>query len=249
MKSYIKKDQDNPDVLNRDKTLLAWSCSMASQIAHEFNNLLSPLAGIPDLLMSKASLPPDVITLLGHIKNAAEQIIDINRSLMMIAKRRMNSCHSVSYNTIVETVRDTMDIPNHCRVFVEEPSPDLFVRADEIQCLHAVTVLLRVSARLADTGSNLHVTFDTSKALPDNQISQGICMVITWEGKPLDEMLQSIIHQPFDFQKIQHEKRDVAILLKVTSVIIRDQMGRLEYFEDGDNRNRFVICLPSDRLS
>ena len=75
---------------------------LAGGVAHDLNNILGPILGYPDLILT--SLPPDnpMRADLEMIKAAAERASDVVQDLLMLARRRKYDMKPLNINRVIE---------------------------------------------------------------------------------------------------------------------------------------------------
>lgn len=124
-KAYNELRQTQATVLQQER--LKALGQMASGIAHDVNNALSPVIGFADLILrGKYGLNDDVKKYLGHIRTAGEDIAHIVARLREFYRTREvnESLQHLNLNTLVEQVVDMTrprwrDIPQSNGITIE----------------------------------------------------------------------------------------------------------------------------------
>ncbi len=91
---------------------------LAGGVAHDLNNMLSPLVGYPEMILRK--LPPDspVRKWVEKIEKAAEQAADVISDLLTMARRGRYQMKPTSVNDVL---RDYVDSPGFARALNRNP--------------------------------------------------------------------------------------------------------------------------------
>jgi signal transduction histidine kinase/ActR/RegA family two-component response regulator/HAMP domain-containing protein len=124
-KAYNELRQTQATVLQQER--LKALGQMASGIAHDVNNALSPVIGFADLILKgKYELTPDVRKYMGHIRTAGEDIAHIVARLREFYRTREvnEALQPLNLNTLVEQVVDMTrprwrDIPQSNGITIE----------------------------------------------------------------------------------------------------------------------------------
>jgi signal transduction histidine kinase len=225
---------------------LATIGTIAAVIAHEFNNLLTPIVSYSQYaLQSAESDKPDMELIKKALSKAfgsASKAGKICTSMLSLA-RGQSLFGQVSIQQLVDEAlmvlaRDPQKDGIALRVQIQ---PDLVVLGDQVQ-LEQVLLNLLINARQAMLGKGGSVTIKASGESGEVRIQ----VIDTGPGIP--EKLQPKIFQPFFTTKgtatKPGESRGTGLGLAICKDIIEHHKGRIEVQSEVGKGTTFTICLP-----
>jgi signal transduction histidine kinase len=226
---------------------LATIGTIAAVIAHEFNNLLTPIVSYSQYaLQSAESEKPDMELIRKALSKAfgsASKAGKICTSMLSLA-RGESLFGSVSVQQLIDEVllvlaRDPQKDGIALRVQIQ---PNLFVRGDTVQ-LEQVLLNLLINARQAMLGKGGSLTVKALKTDDDEEVR--IQVIDTGAGIP--EKLLPKIFQPFFTTKgtaKPGESKGTGLGLAICKDIIEHHKGRIEVQSEVGRGTTFTICLP-----
>jgi signal transduction histidine kinase len=227
---------------------LATIGTIAAVIAHEFNNLLTPIVSYSQFaLQSAESATPDMELIrkaLGKSYTASSKAGKICNSMLSLA-RGESTFGQVSVQRLVDEVlmvlaRDPQKDGIALRVQVP---PELYVDGDEVQ-LEQVLLNLLINARQAMLGKGGSLWVKAARG--DNANELRIQVIDTGPGIP--EKLLPKIFQPFFTTKgttKKGEAKGTGLGLAICKEIIEHHSGRIEVQSEVGKGTRFSIYLPA----
>ncbi len=227
---------------------LATIGTIAAVIAHEFNNLLTPIVSYSQFaLQSAESDKPDLDLIkkaLGKSFASSTKAGRICNSMLGLA-RGESSFGSVSVQRLVDEVllvlaRDPQKDGIALRVHVE---PELTVNGDPIQ-LEQVLLNLMINARQAMMGKGGSLTI---KAATSEQRADEMRIQIIDTGPGIAEKLIPKIFQPFFTTKgtaKKGEPKGTGLGLAICKEIVDHHRGRIEVESSAGKGTTFSIYLP-----
>ena len=226
---------------------LATIGTIAAVIAHEFNNLLTPIVSYSQYaLQSAESDEPDmelVRKALSKSYQSSSKAGKICTSMLGLARGESISGHVSVQDLVNETLsvlaRDPKKDGIALRVQVQ---PDLIVDADPIQ-LEQVLLNLLINARQAMLGKGGSITI---KALRNEADEIKIQVIDTGPGIP--EKLLPKIFQPFFTTKgttRRGETKGTGLGLAICKEIVEHHEGRIEVESTVGSGTTFNIYLPA----
>jgi two-component system NtrC family sensor kinase len=227
---------------------LATIGTIAAVIAHEFNNLLTPIVSYSQYaLQSAESEKPDMELIkkaLGKAFQSSSKAGKICTSMLSLA-RGQSVFGDVSVQHLVDEVlmvlaRDPQKDGIALRVQVQ---PDLIVHGDPVQ-LEQILLNLLINARQAMLGKGGSLTVKASKADETNEIK--IQVIDTGPGIP--EKLLPKIFQPFFTTKgtaKPGESKGTGLGLAICKEIVEHHHGRIEVSSEVGKGTTFTIYLPA----
>jgi signal transduction histidine kinase len=226
---------------------LATIGTIAAVIAHEFNNLLTPIVSYSQFaLQSAESDSPD----MGLIKKALSKSFQSSEKAgrictSMLGLARGESCFGeVNIKTLVEDVllvlaRDPQKDGIALRVQVP---PELVVYGDMVQ-LEQVLLNLLINARHAMLGRSGSLTVKASKSEDDV-----VRLQVIDTGPGIPEKLLPKIFQPFFTTKgtaRKGEARGTGLGLAICKEIVEHHGGRIEVASEVGRGTTFSVILPA----
>ncbi len=222
--------------------------TIAAVIAHEFNNLLTPIVSYSQFaLQSAESNKPDMELIkkaLNKSFQASSKAGKICNSMLSLARGESTFGH-VSVQKLVDEVlmvlaRDPQKDGIALRVQIP---PDLLVDGDEVQ-LEQVLLNLLINARQAMLGKGGSLWVKAARTDGDNELR--IQVIDTGPGIP--EKLLPKIFQPFFTTKgttRKGEAKGTGLGLAICKEIIEHHRGRIEVQSEIGKGTTFSIYLPA----
>lgn len=231
---------------------LATIGTIAAVIAHEFNNLLTPIVSYSQFAQQSASSDkPDMDLIrkaLGKAFQASSKAGKICNSMLSLA-RGESTFGQVSVQKVVDEVlmvlaRDPQKDGIALRVQVQ---PDLLIDGDEVQ-IEQVLLNLLINARQAMLGKGGSLWVKAARS-DDNAGEMRLQVIDTGPGIP--EKLLPKIFQPFFTTKgttKKGEARGTGLGLAICKEIIEHHDGRIEVQSEVGKGTTFTIYLPLARV-
>lgn len=242
--------QDQLDALQEQLTesqRLATIGTIAAVIAHEFNNLLTPIVSYSQYaLQSAESESPD----LGLIKKALSKAFQSSSKAGKICQSMLGLARGESFFADVQVqklvdevllvlARDPQKDGIALRVQVQ---PDLTVHADPVQ-LEQVLLNLLINARHAMLGKGGSLTIKATACEDGNELR--IQVIDTGPGIP--EKLIGKIFLPFFTTKgtaQRGESKGTGLGLAICKEIVEHHKGRIDVASEVGKGTTFSIFLP-----
>jgi signal transduction histidine kinase len=251
----LEKTQHQLDSVKQQLTesqRLATIGTIAAVIAHEFNNLLTPIVSYSQFaLQSAESATPDMELIkkaLGKSYTASSKAGKICNSMLSLA-RGESTFGAVSVQRLVDEVlmvlaRDPQKDGIALRVQVP---PDLYIDGDEVQ-LEQVLLNLLINARQAMLGKGGSLWVKAART--DDAGQMRIQVIDTGPGIP--EKLLPKIFQPFFTTKgttKKGEAKGTGLGLAICKEIIEHHHGRIEVQSEVGKGTTFSIYLPAAKVT
>jgi signal transduction histidine kinase len=233
-----------------DSQRLATIGTIAAVIAHEFNNLLTPIVSYSQYaLQSAEGDEPDMELIRKALSKAfgsASKAGKICTSMLGLARGEFAPGEFAVQHLVDEVLlvlaRDPQKDGIALRVQVQ---PDLKVRGDIVQ-LEQVLLNLLINARQAMLGRGGSLTVKAAKSDDGDEVR--IQVIDTGPGIP--EKLLPKIFQPFFTTKgtaKPGESKGTGLGLAICKEIIEHHKGRIDVQSEVGKGTTFTICLPSEK--
>ncbi|WP_428938202.1 sensor histidine kinase [Fontivita pretiosa] len=251
LSAQIAQMQSQLDTLRSQLTesqRLATIGTIAAVIAHEFNNLLTPIVSYSQYaLQSAESDKPDLELIKKALSKAfqsASKAGKICTSMLNLA-RGQSVFGQVQVQQLVDEVllvlaRDPQKDGIALRVQIQ---PGLVVHGDPVQ-LEQVLLNLLINARQAMLGRGGSITVKAARAAEDDEVR--IQVIDTGPGIP--EKLLPKIFQPFFTTKgtaKPGEARGTGLGLAICKEIVEHHKGRISVSSEPGRGTTFTIHLPA----
>jgi signal transduction histidine kinase len=251
LNEHLQNAQEQLDSLRQQVTesqRLATIGTIAAVIAHEFNNLLTPIISYSQFALASAEKDqPDMELIrkaLTKSFHSATKAGKICQSMLALA-RGQSSFDQVPVQKLIDEVltvlaRDPQKDGIALRVQVQ---PDLMVSGDAVQ-LEQVLLNLLINARQAMLGRPGSLTIKAHRLEESRELR--IQVIDTGPGIP--EKLQAKIFEPFFTTKgttPRGESKGTGLGLAICRQIIEHHRGRIEVSSDVGRGTTFSIFLPT----
>ena len=252
--SRIAEMQQQLDALREQLTesqRLATIGTIAAVIAHEFNNLLTPIVSYSQYALSSAnSDAPDmelVRKALGKAFQSSSKAGQICTSMLGLARGESTLVPVEVQRLVDETLsvlaRDPQKDGIALRVQVQ---PGLTVVGDPVQ-LEQVLLNLLINARHAMLGRGGSITVKAGRAADGGEDADVRIQVID-TGPGIPEKHLGKIFQPFFTTKgtaRKGEAKGTGLGLAICKEIVEHHHGRIEVQSEVGRGTTFTICLPA----
>jgi CheY-like chemotaxis protein/two-component sensor histidine kinase len=211
---------------------------MASGVAHDINNALSPVVGFSDLIArTDQNISPTSKKHLGYIKTAGEDIAHIVKRLREFYRPRdqNESLQSLKIAIIAKEVIDMMqprwrDIPQVNGINIEmqtefDPNTPKFAGI-ESEVREALTNLIMNAVEALPQGGTITVrTRGSERPLNGSEVSRYAVLEVSDTGVGMDEQVQKRCLEPFFSTK---GKRGTGLGLAMVYGVVERHEGKIE---------------------
>ncbi|HEU4388334.1 MAG TPA: PAS domain S-box protein [Blastocatellia bacterium] len=225
---------------------------LAAGLAHDFNNLITVIAGYSDLSIRRLQSDDPLRHSLEEIRNASEQAGSLTRQLLAFSRRQMLQPRVLDLNDLVS------DMEKMLRRLISEDvalrtvlDPELgSIKADPGQ-IEQVIMNLVVNARdaMPDGGK---LTIETRRVYLDKQYTKQrraplqagpfVMLAVSDSGCGMDEETKSRIFEPFFTTK--ETGRGTGLGLSTVYGIVRQSGGDIWVYSELGKGTTFKIYLP-----
>ena len=226
-----------------DSQRLAAIGTIAAVIAHEFNNLLTPMVSYSQFALQTAGQPdPDMALIrkaLSKSYQASTKAGRICNSMLALARGEATTFGPVSVQSLVDEVlnvlaRDPQKDGIALRIQVE---PGLSIHGDPVQ-LEQVLLNLLINARQAMLGKGGALTVRASAD------GTGVKVQVVDTGPGIPAKLLPRIFDPFFTTKVNPAGRGTGLGLSICRDIVGHHGGRIDVASTVGKGTTFTLHLP-----
>lgn len=227
--------------------------TLASGVAHDLNNILSPIMMSVDMLRADSDVPPDVREeMLATIGDCAARGADIVGQVLTFARGTQGERSVLQLRHLVKDVEKIArgTFPKSITVVNHVPRDLRPVNGDSTQ-LHQVLMNLCINARdamqsggtLAIRGENIDLDENDALACPEAKPGPYTLLHVTDTGGGIP---QEIIHKIFDpFFTTKEIGKGTGLGLSTVTGIVRSHGGFVSVHSEVGKGSTFKVFLPS----
>lgn len=223
---------------------------LAGGVAHDLNNLLSPILGYSEMMLDELDQNDDPWEYTNEILHAGMRARDLVRQLLAFSRKQTLEFNRVDINDIIEAFRKLLQrtIPEDIQIKFTLADSPLPVMADVGQ-IEQVIMNLAVNAADAMPDGGL-ISIETSRVDLDDTYAQAHVNVtpgryamlsISDAGLGMDKETQDHIFDPFFSTKGEH---GTGLGLATVYGIVRQHGGNVWVYSEIGKGSSFKVYLP-----
>ncbi len=225
---------------------------LAAGVAHDFNNMLSPILGYADLLLTQFPASDPRRNQLEQIRAAAESSRDLVGQLLAFSRKQVLSVKPLDLGRIVTELAEMLrrTIGETVRIVVNVDTEPAAVEADPAQ-IELVLMNLAMNARdaMPDGGTLTMAVTDaviagrSSPEHPDLEPGHYVLLAVTDTGVGMDEQTCAHVFEPFFTTKPRGQGTGLG--LATVHGIVNQHGGRIYATSRAGAGTTFSIYLPT----
>jgi PAS domain S-box-containing protein len=226
---------------------------LASGIAHDLNNVLTPIIGIVQLLPLKiTNLDPQIQRLLEILNDSAHRGADLVKQILSFTRGIEGKPSNVQIgHLIAETQKIIQEtFPKNIDLLVDLPS-DLWLASADATLLHQVFLNLCVNARdampkggnLSITAENLEIDENYARMNLDAEAGSYVVVTIADTGMGIPPDIVDRIFDPFFTTK--DVGKGTGLGLSTVMGVIKSHHGFISVYSEIGKGTRFKVYLPA----
>lgn len=238
---------------------------LAGGVAHDLNNVLGPLVGLPDMVteyIERHSDPADpeyadTIESMRSMKTSALRAVSVVSDLVVMGRRGQFQLVPVDVNLVIEQTLDSKQV----RV-IKARRPDVKVSkklSDEsLWCLGSDSRLVRVLANLVGNAAEAidgagdivvctrrKILAESFRGYEDVPAGDYVTIEVTDTGCGMDAKTAARIFEPFFSTKAPSERSGSGLGLSVVHGLVKDHAGFLDVKSKPGEGTTFTVYLPA----
>ncbi|MFQ5823476.1 MAG: PAS domain S-box protein [bacterium] len=226
---------------------------VASQIAHDLNNLLAPLTAYPTLIREDLPSNHPVLELVVEMESAANKIAEINQQLLALGRRGHYTMELIDLNDLVQKVILSQHLPNEIVLREELASDLLLIKGGVAQLTRALTNLINNAKEAMQDMGNL--MFKTENVYLDKPLrgyqtierGEYVKLNISDTGTGIAPEILDKIFDPFFTTKKMDRMRGSGLGLSVVHGIMEDINGYITVESTLGQGTTFSLYFPVSR--
>jgi len=225
---------------------------LAGGVAHDLNNLLSPILGYSEMLLEKADKDDPDKKPLSHIVKAGESARALVRQLLAFSRKQMLESKPIDLNALIENFKELLNHTIRENITVQIALADSLslVKGDAGQ-IEQVIMNLAVNAQDAmPNGGKLHIStaeaeLDENYASSRRGVTRGpyVMLTITDTGGGMDADTFEKIFEPFFTTK--EKDMGTGLGLSTSYGIIKQHGGNIWGYSESGLGSTFKVYLPA----
>ncbi len=220
-------------------------------VAHDFNNILTIILGLAELLRINADDQSDQRKKLDQIYSSAERAADLVRQLLAFSRQQIMQPTPLNFNNILVQFENMMErIIGEDIIMVTQLDPDLdIIKADQGQ-MEQVVMNLVVNARDAMSRGG-RLTIETANVVLDEKYTSQhvdvqpgsyVMLAVSDTGTGIDKELLPKVFMPFFTTKAKGEGTGLG--LATVHGIVKQSGGHIWVYSEPDKGTCFKVYLP-----
>ncbi len=236
---------------------------LAGGVAHDLNNTLGPLVGLPDLLLGQLRslglepAPLETITAdLAAIKSAAQRTSQTVKNLLTLGREGRTPKANVDLSDVIarcldsDSMRLLKETNTSTRVEFQRSRQTLIVSAAESQLERAITNLVRNAMEATQERGDIQVrtwfeqrvrTREGYEAVPPGQYA---VMSVSDHGAGIDEADLHRVFEPFFSKKETRERSGTGLGLAIVHSVVKEHGGYVDVDSMPGKGTTFTLYLP-----
>jgi len=250
-RDYERQQKEKAEEQLRHAQRLEAIGRLAGGVAHDFNNILTPIMGYAELMASQ--LPPDHPhrRRLDVIRRAAERGKDLTRHLLAFGRKQTLKKEALSLNEVVADFEKMLSrtIPESVTIKLELDSENPIVLADRAQLEQVIMNLAVNGADAMPQGGTLTIGTERKQiqggeigALEGMATGEFAVLSVSDTGTGIDEDVLEHIFEPFFTTK--EKGRGTGLGLSTVFGIVRQHGGDVRVYSEKGKGSTFRVYLP-----
>lgn len=226
---------------------------VAGQIAHDFNNMLTPLVAYPQLIKREIHPGSAALEYIDLMERTANDMAAINQQLLLFSRRGLPLTNEEFdlRDLVGETIEALKDsIPEGIKIDLGLERTPLPVKGSHEQIIRGLQHLFQNA--IDAMGPHGLLTVKSSAVYIDQPVAAGFAakpgeyarLAITDTGPGIAESIKSKIFDPFFTTKRGSAKRGAGLGLSIVYCVVRDHGGFLDMETMVGRGTTFYVFLP-----
>ena len=224
--------------------------SMASGIAHNFNNIISAILGYSEMVEPQLTRGTKVAQHIEEIRRAAERGRDLVDSILTFGRQREARVRPVQVRSLFEEAASLLraSLPSGVELIIDDVPIDVAVSGEPAQLQQVILNLCSNAAQAMPRGGSIRVTAEQKEVAAFSPMSHGalvpgryVCLAVIDSGHGFDESVARRLFEPF----FTTRSAGTGLGLATVHDIVRDHDGAMNVQSKPEHGSRFEAWLPA----
>jgi signal transduction histidine kinase len=224
--------------------------SLASGIAHNFNNVIGAILGYSEMVQSQLAPGSKTAQHISEIRRAAERGRDLIENILSFGRPRGGHLRSVQVRGLFDEAAALLraTLPSGIELTIENTPVDLAVVGEPAQLQQVMFNLCTNAAQAIESSGHIRVSAQQKDAAEVLQLSHGelqpgryVCLAVADNGHGFDEAVGRRLFEPF----FTTRATGTGLGLATVHEIVRDHEGAMNVQSHPGHGSRFEAWLPA----
>lgn len=224
--------------------------SLASGIAHNFNNIISAILGYSEMIEAQLTHGTKQAKHIDEIRRAAERGRDLIDSILEFGRQRDARVRPVQVCTLLEEAASLLrvSLPSGVELIIDDVPTDVAISGEPAQLQQVIVNLCANAAQAMPGGGSIRVTAERKEVMTFLPLSHGellpgryVCLSVIDSGRGFDERVARRLFEPF----FTTRSAGTGLGLATVHEIVRDHDGAMNVQSKPEHGSRFEAWLPA----
>ena len=224
--------------------------SLASGIAHNFNNIISAILGYSEIVEPQLTRGTKLAQHIDEIRRAAERGRDLIDSILTFGRQRDARVRPVQVRTLFQEAASLLraSLPSGVKLVIDDVPIDVAVSGEPAQLQQVILNLCTNAAQAMPRGGSIRITAEQKEVAAFLPMSHGelvpgryVCLAVVDSGCGFDESVARRLFEPF----FTTRSAGTGLGLATVHEIVRDHDGAMNVQSKPEHGSRFEAWLPA----
>jgi signal transduction histidine kinase len=224
--------------------------SLASGIAHNFNNIISAILGYSEIVEPQLTRGTKLAQHIDEIRRAAERGRDLIDSILTFGRQRDARVRPVQVRTLFKEAASLLraSLPSGVELIIGDVPIDVAVTGEPAQLQQVILNLCTNAAQAMPRGGSIRITAEQKEVAAFLPMSHGelvpgpyVCLAVIDSGRGFDESVARRLFEPF----FTTRAAGTGLGLATVHEIVRDHGGAMNVQSKPEHGSRFEVWLPA----
>lgn len=224
--------------------------SLASGIAHNFNNIIGAILGYSEMIEPQLTRGTRPAQHIDEIRRAAERGRDLVDNILAFGRRTDARVRPIQVRILLEESASFLraSLPPRVELVFEDVSIDVAVSGEPAQLQQVILNLCTNAAQAMEDGGCIRVAAKQEEVaaflqMNDGELSPGryVCLSVSDNGRGFDERVARRVFEPFFTTRLA----GTGLGLATVREIVRDHDGAIKVQSQPGRGSHFEVWLPA----
>jgi len=224
--------------------------SLASGIAHNFNNIISAILGYSEMVEPQLTRGTKPAQHIDEIRRAAERGRDLVDNILTFGRQRDARARPVRVRTLFEDAASLLraSLPSGVELIIDDVPVDVALSGEPAQLQQVILNLCTNAAQAMPRSGSIRITAEQKEVaaflpLSHGQLAPGryVCLAVIDSGRGFDESVARRLFEPFFTTRLA----GTGLGLATVHEIVRDHDGAMNVQSKPGHGSRFEAWLPA----